>query len=113
MCSYSFQRAVIYTLQEFPARVGLRRNAPEDTDNDTSYTSGIDTNDCLSPHNRVSSLPQHVYPAAKVNDYLVGTLLDEALAAGQDIAISWPFADGDIRDWTQAEAIWYVLKVMI
>lgn len=41
-----------------------------------------------------------------VTDYLVGTQLNEALAAGQDIAISWPFADGGINDWTQAEAIW-------
>ncbi|KAE9399863.1 actin-related protein [Gymnopus androsaceus JB14] len=47
---------------------------------------------------------------ASVNDYLVGTQLDDTLAAGQDIAISWPFADGGIKDWTQAEAIWkYVL----
>jgi len=42
-----------------------------------------------------------------VTDYLVGTQLDEALANGQDITVSWPFADGDVSDWTQAEAIWY------
>ncbi|KAF8845181.1 actin-like ATPase domain-containing protein [Paxillus ammoniavirescens] len=40
------------------------------------------------------------------NDYLVGSQLDEALEAGQDVLVSWPFADGDIRDWTQAEVIW-------
>lgn len=44
---------------------------------------------------------------AKVNDYLVGASLDEALEAGHDVLVSWPFADGDIRDWTQAEAIWW------
>jgi len=43
---------------------------------------------------------------ATVGDYLVGTQLDEALAAGQDIAIYWPFAEGDVADWTQAEALW-------
>lgn len=46
--------------------------------------------------------------SAKVTDYLVGAQLDEALEAGQDIDVYWPFADGDISDWTQAEAIWCV-----
>ncbi|EKM50420.1 uncharacterized protein PHACADRAFT_263701 [Phanerochaete carnosa HHB-10118-sp] len=41
----------------------------------------------------------------KVTDYLVGAQLDEALAAGQ-VDVFWPFADGDIKDWTQAEALW-------
>ncbi|KAL1747892.1 actin family [Schizophyllum fasciatum] len=42
-----------------------------------------------------------------VSDYLVGKELDEALANDQDgIQVSYPFADGDILDWTQAEAIW-------
>lgn len=44
-----------------------------------------------------------------MNDYLVGAQLDEALSAGQDILVSWPFADGDVRDWVQAEAIWCVV----
>lgn len=48
-----------------------------------------------------------------MNDYLVGAQLDEALAAGQDVVISWPFADGDVRDWTQAEAIWYVGSCLV
>jgi hypothetical protein len=52
--------------------------------------------------------PSPAQQTTPVNSYLVGAQLDEALAAGQDITISWPFADGDIRDWTQAEAIWYV-----
>ncbi|KAI5894960.1 actin-like ATPase domain-containing protein [Schizophyllum commune H4-8] len=42
-----------------------------------------------------------------VSDYLVGKELEEALSNGQDnIQVSYPFADGDIGDWTQAEAIW-------
>ena len=45
---------------------------------------------------------------AKVNDYLVGTHLDEAIAAGHEVDVFWPFADGDINDWTQAEAVWCV-----
>ncbi|KAI0766576.1 actin-like ATPase domain-containing protein [Trametes elegans] len=44
---------------------------------------------------------------AKVTDYLVGAHLDEALQAGQDITVFWPFADGDISDYIQAEALWY------
>jgi actin-related protein 9 len=61
---------------------------------------------------RLSSLPQQSEAHATVNDYLIGAQLDEALAAGQDIAMSWPFADGDVRDWTQAEALWYVRPVL-
>lgn len=48
-----------------------------------------------------------------MNDYLVGAQLDDALAAGQDVSISWPFADGDVRDWIQAEAIWYVWSYVL
>jgi hypothetical protein len=48
-------------------------------------------------------------PMLKVTDYLVGPQLDDAIAAGQELTISWPFADGDIKDFMQAEALWYVL----
>ncbi|KAK7687961.1 hypothetical protein QCA50_009180 [Cerrena zonata] len=44
----------------------------------------------------------------KVTDYLVGTQLDEAISTNQDIVVFWPFAEGVIDDWTQAEALWYV-----
>ncbi|KAK7445413.1 hypothetical protein VKT23_014830 [Stygiomarasmius scandens] len=85
-----------------PARVGLRKSASVN-----DVTAGTDSGASTS---RASSLPQTSIPGASVNDYLVGSQLDEALAAGQDILISWPFADGSVRDWTQAEAIWkYVL----
>ena len=84
--------------QKVLARVGIRRTASGDFANGKPASSS-----------RISTLPQYSAPNASVNDYLVGTQLDESLAAGQDILISWPFADGDVRDWTQAEAIWYVV----
>lgn len=43
-----------------------------------------------------------------VSDYLVGTVLDEALASGQDVTVFWPLDNEDVRDWTQVEALWYV-----
>lgn len=53
-----------------------------------------------------STTPTKTASAVKVKDYLVGTQLDEAIAAGQDIDVSWPFAEGGISDWVQAEALW-------
>jgi actin-related protein 9 len=44
--------------------------------------------------------------SVKASRYLVGHVLDEALAAGESIRISWPFRNGDIDDWEQAEALW-------
>ncbi|KAJ7880321.1 actin-related protein [Mycena olivaceomarginata] len=91
---------------EISARVGLRKSA---------FTNGAEANgrtsdDPLASTSRASSLPQNGQRNATVKDYLVGSQLDEALATDPDIAISWPFADGDVRDWTQAEALWkYVL----
>jgi hypothetical protein len=46
----------------------------------------------------------------KVTDYLVGPQLDDALASGQELVVSWPFADGQIKDFMQAEALWYVVS---
>ena len=51
--------------------------------------------------------------SVKVTDYLVGVQLDEALAAGQDVIVSWPFEEGDIKDYVQAEALWYALLALI
>jgi actin-related protein 9 len=101
--------------QEIRARVGLRRNALSSENNiygDTLHVDGS-TEDVRpsASTSRASSLPQQSAPSAIVNDYLVGVHLDEALASGQDILVSWPFADGDIRDWTQAEAIWYIFRL--
>ena len=52
-------------------------------------------------------------PKASVKDYLVGSQLEDALAKGEDILISYPFADGDVKDFMQAEAIWYVVPDFI
>ena len=56
-----------------------------------------------------SILLQTAKTNTSVSSYLVGSQLDEALASGQDISVFWPFADGEITDWTQAEAIWCVM----
>ncbi|KAF9477757.1 actin-related protein [Pholiota conissans] len=89
---------------EIPARVGLRRNVFRDS-------ASTMLEEPLASTSRATSLfPQTAVPKASVKDYLVGPALDEALASGQDLIISWPFADGDVSDWTQAEAIWkYIL----
>ncbi|KAH0582946.1 SWI/SNF and RSC complexes subunit arp9 [Termitomyces sp. J132] len=94
------------------ARVGLRRNASGEHLNKSQQpiAPGKDVlRKTIGNSSRVSTLPQHSELNASVNDYLVGSALDEAIAAGQDVSISWPFADGDVRDWTQAEAIWKYL----
>ncbi|KAJ3550565.1 hypothetical protein NM688_g5043 [Phlebia brevispora] len=83
---------------QIQARVGLRKVANGDS-------IPIETNDDTAPQPSTSTSKFPV-TAAKVTDYLVGPQLDEALAAGQDVDIYWPFADGDISDWTQAEALW-------
>ncbi|KAH8116398.1 actin-related protein [Phellopilus nigrolimitatus] len=68
---------------EIEARVGLRR------------TDETGVSQPAKPH---------------LNEFLVGRQLDDALAAGQDIAVYWPFADGNIKDFCGAEAIWkYIL----
>ncbi|KAI0343119.1 actin-related protein [Trametopsis cervina] len=80
---------------ELSARVGLRK-AP--------YVEGQSNVDAKGETIASSSkLPEL---DAKVTDYLVGAQLDEALAAGQDLSVYWPFADGDVSDYTQAEALW-------
>ncbi|KAH9973003.1 hypothetical protein BGW80DRAFT_1459332 [Lactifluus volemus] len=62
---------------EIPARIRLRVQHPSVEENDSQ--------------------------SLKVTDYLVGPQLDDVLAAGQEIAVSWPFADGQISDFMQAE----------
>ncbi|KAF5362059.1 hypothetical protein D9756_002600 [Leucocoprinus leucothites] len=92
---------------EIPARVGIRRGTSGDTNAPTRAGSVFDAATASSSR-ATSALPQHM--KAAVTDYLVGTQLDDAIAAGQDVIISWPFAKGDVADWAQAEAIWkYVL----
>ncbi|KDR67987.1 hypothetical protein GALMADRAFT_257536 [Galerina marginata CBS 339.88] len=96
---------------DIPARVGLRRNAVvENGEPPLNGTLNGYDEPMASTSRAASMFPQTAVPTAAVKDYLVGTQLDEALASGQDIIVSWPFADGGVSDWTQAEAIWkYVL----
>jgi actin-related protein 9 len=101
--------SLIFTRKEISARVGLEKVASGEQSNGTSNNPPNSTNHTVASPGRASS--PHSESSAVVNDYLVGSGLDDALATGQDMAISWPFADGDIRDWTQAEAIWCVISV--
>lgn len=88
--------------QETQARVGLQRNANGDANGTSLGAEGL----LASTSRAASTMPQGQRPMTAVNEYLVGTQLDEALATGQDISIFWPFSEGDIKDWKQAEAIW-------
>ncbi|KAH9176049.1 actin-like ATPase domain-containing protein [Lactarius sanguifluus] len=96
---------------EIHARVGLRaQHASFEGTYGTRLTAGGSGEVGLSAANSraASAVPQS--QNLKVTDYLVGPQLDDALAAGQEIVVSWPFADGQITDYMQAEALWkYVL----
>ncbi|KAH9939144.1 actin-like ATPase domain-containing protein [Amylocystis lapponica] len=91
---------------EFPARVGLRRSTTNYAGDDNASHIAMDDSQPVPSTSKLSTAP-------KVTDYLVGAQLDDALAAGQDIQVSWPFADGAIGDWTQAEAIWCVFSIFL
>lgn len=80
--------------QDIFARVGLRKNANLNSTDGEPFDGGSTS--------AASGPTAH----AKVTDYLVGTQLDEALAAGQEVDIYWPFESGRVTDWTQAEALW-------
>ncbi|EMD38882.1 hypothetical protein CERSUDRAFT_151620 [Gelatoporia subvermispora B] len=84
-----------------PACVGLRRT-PSATNGENISAQAVENGNAVASSSTTS--------APQIHDYLVGAQLDEAISQGQDLTISWPFADGSISDWTQAEAIWkYVL----
>jgi actin-related protein 9 len=87
--------------------VGLRpQHAPSDGIYGSRLTAGGLAEGGLSAANSraASAAPQSQNP--KITDYLVGPQLDDALAAGQEIVVSWPFSDGEIKDFMQAEALW-------
>lgn len=100
---------------EIQARVGIRSGAVPDSQN-TNQANGrlaaklndpLDVQPSASTSRAASTMPQpQPVLTARVTDYLVGPQLDDALSAGQDLVVSWPFADGEISDWTQAEALW-------
>jgi actin-related protein 9 len=82
------------SIQELPARVGLRR----------SFLTSV--NGSTSTPNPRQILP-HPPSTVRVSDYLVGSVLDEALAAGEDVVVYWPFLNGrEVSNWAQAEAVW-------
>lgn len=98
-------------LQEVPARVGLRRYLA--ASNGESGACSVPTQDILRVDDLAGPSTSTPPSSVKVTDYLVGVQLDEALAAGQDVIVSWPFEEGDIKDYVQAEALWYALLVLI
>jgi actin-related protein 9 len=79
-------------LQEIQARVGSRLPTTNGTEADG------DVHMIESSDNQIKNL--------KSSQYLVGHVLDEALVAGENLHISWPFRDGGIDNWEQAEALW-------
>lgn len=95
--------------------MGIRSGAVPDSQN-TNQANGrlaaklndpLDVQPSASTSRAASTMPQpQPVLTARVTDYLVGPQLDDALSAGQDLVVSWPFADGEISDWTQAEALW-------
>ncbi|KAG8895808.1 hypothetical protein FRB99_000346 [Tulasnella sp. 403] len=83
------------------ARVGLRKADA------TRFRNGTGAMEVEDP-SASSSLP--LPKGLRPSNYLVGHLLDEAIAAGEDVELWWPFDNGSVKDWTQAEALWkYVL----
>jgi len=112
--SHRNMRPITYEYtQEFPARVGLRKGASGEHLNQSQLPIAPSENHRREKASlsRPFAFPQHHEPNASVNDYLVGEALDEALAEHQEITISWPFAGGDVYDWTQAEAIWHAVSL--
>lgn len=88
--------------KEIQARVGLRPSV-----SNGEHTNGTQNNS-RAPSERPSRAPSQAPPPAGPNDYLVGSQLDEALAAGHDITVFWPFRENTITQWAQVEAIWCV-----
>jgi actin-related protein 9 len=87
-------------MQDITARVGIRREVLVASLSNGHSNGGGEP----SATSRAASVLPH--SKAGVKDYLVGSQLDDALARGEDIVVSFPFADGDVKDFIQAEAIW-------
>ncbi|KAH9975912.1 actin-like ATPase domain-containing protein [Lactifluus volemus] len=97
---------------EIPACVGLRVQHPSVEGNYSQRLSAGGSGEAgpsTSNSRAASAAPQ--LQSLKTTDYLVGPQLDDALAAGQEITVSWPFADGQISDFMQAEVLWYLRRV--
>jgi len=69
--------------------------------------NGKVANEYINPRRKKVPLPD-----AKASDYLVGSQLDEALVAGENIEVYWPLeGDDDIQCWPQVEALWCVTSM--
>ncbi|KAG8967406.1 hypothetical protein FRC03_010022 [Tulasnella sp. 419] len=84
------------------ARVGLRK---ADATRLRSENGGMEVDASAASSSKLVP-PKGLRPSS----YLVGTRLDEAVANGDELEIYWPFEDGLVSDFTQAEALWkYIL----
>ncbi|KAL7409907.1 actin-domain-containing protein [Mrakia frigida] len=74
---------------EMPARVGRRKTQPDESKMDV---------DVAGPSSSKK---------AKVSSYLVGKDLEDALAAGEELEVTWPLRGKDAwSDWRSIEALW-------
>ena len=55
---------------------------------------------------------QLLYYLMQKKDYLVGSQMDDALARGEDIVVSYPFAEGDVEDFIYRQKQ-YGIKTML
>ncbi|KAG9018476.1 hypothetical protein FRB93_000179 [Tulasnella sp. JGI-2019a] len=84
------------------ARVGLRKSDISRLINGADAIDGMET---LGSSSGQAAPPKGLRPS----NYLVGRQLDQALADEEDIEVYWPFEEGKIADWVQAEALWKYL----
>jgi hypothetical protein len=91
--------------QEILARVGRKLGSTKAPNVENSQPLASDMMDMDAG----PSGPSPSAPALKPSSYLVGHFLDEYELAGEEPEIFWPFRDGIISDWVQAEALWYVI----
>ncbi|TIC04756.1 actin-like ATPase domain-containing protein [Wallemia mellicola] len=84
----------------FEAKVGIKRTTLE------SISKG-EMDDNMDVDERK---PMRLRPSS----YLVGQQLEDAIQAGEDLEISYPWKFGRIRDWVGAEALWkHALKQLL
>ena len=95
---------LIYQPQlSFDASVGIKRSTLNDIANGKlEDESSMDVDS--------EKKPMKLRPSS----YLVGQQLQEAIDAGEDLEISWPWHEGQIQNWIGAEALWkHALKQLL
>jgi actin-related protein 9 len=85
-----------FAMKELLARAGIRKGRDAQPMAASSRAGSL-----ISTRNR------------SINDYVVGKQLNDLLAAGEDLEIVWPFANGEVSDWVAAEALWYETALFI